>query len=219
MQTVLDNSLVVLGTVTEGYVRFDSEFRFTFVNQAAQTLLGKSLAELLGKAVSEVCPVSTGRRLQESCRRAMAEHSAIGLEYYSEPRRRWYMITAIPDSTGSIVVQLSDITDRKLTEDALRKSEEKFSKVFQSNPAPMCIVDVDKNACFLEVNDAFERITCYRRDETIGRTSTDLGLYDDARALEESRRRLITEGGYRNLEVIVSGRAGALFSSASCCSL
>jgi len=65
----------------------------------------------------------------------------------------------------------------------------------------MCLVDIDDNACFLEVNDAFERITGYRRDETIGRTSTELGLYENFRDLEQSRRRLLTEGGYRNLEV------------------
>ena len=86
-------------------------------------------------------------------------------------------------------------------EDALRKSEEKFSKAFQSSPAPMCIVDIEKNASFMEVNEAFERITGYRRDEAIGHTTTELGLYDDLHDLEESRRRLLMDGGYRNLEI------------------
>ena len=58
--------------------------------------------------------------------------------------------------------------DDKL-EEALRKTKEKFSKAFQSNPVPMCIVDVDRNGYFLEVNDAFEYATGYKRDEVIGR--------------------------------------------------
>jgi len=184
MQTVLENSLIVLDTVPEAYARFDSEFRLMFVNQAAQTLLGKTRFDLLGKTLTGVYPVSPVMLLQEGCRRAMAEHRTVGLEHYSEPWRRWYAITAIPDSSGGIVVEFSDITNRRLMEDALRKSEEKFSKVFQSSPAPMCLVDIDKNACFLEVNDAFERITGYRRNETIGHTSTELGLYEDSRDLE-----------------------------------
>jgi PAS domain S-box-containing protein len=159
MQTVLENSLIVLDTVPEAYARFDRQLRLTFVNQAAQALLGTTRADLLGKTLSDVHPVSFGTSLQESCHRAMAEHGTVRLEHYSEPWRRWYVITAIPESSGGIVVQFSDITDRKLMEDSLWKSKEKFRKVFRSSPVPMCLVDVDKNACFLEVNDAFERIT------------------------------------------------------------
>ena len=208
MQTVLENSLIVLDTVPEAYARFDSQLRLTFVNQAAQALLGTTRADLLGKTLSDVHPVGFGTSLQESCHRAMAEHGTVRLEHYSEPWRRWYGITAIPESSGGIVVQVSDITDLKLMEDSLRNSKEKFHKVFQSSPAPMCIVDVDKNACFLEVNDAFERITGYRRDEIIGHTSTELGLYEDSRDLEESRRLLLTEGGYRNLEIRFRNKNG-----------
>ena len=55
VQTLPEHSLIVLDTVTEGYVRFDSEFRFTFVNQAAEALLGKSRAEVLGTDPSSDC--------------------------------------------------------------------------------------------------------------------------------------------------------------------
>jgi PAS domain S-box-containing protein len=158
MQTLLENSLIVLDTVTEAYARFDSELRLTFVNLAAQTLLGKTRVDLLGKTLPDVYSISPVMPLQESFRRAMAEHRTVRVEHYSESWRRWYVITAIPESRGGIVVQFSDITDRKLMEDSVWKSNEKFRKVFQSSPVPMCLVDVDKNACFLEVNDAFERI-------------------------------------------------------------
>jgi PAS domain S-box-containing protein len=157
MQTVQEDSLIILDTVSEAYARFDSEFRLTFANHAAQTLLGKTRADLLGKNLSDVYPTDLVM-LQENCRCAMAEHRTVTVEHYSEPWRRWYVIKAIPDSSGGIVVQFSDITDRKLMEASLRKSNEKLRKVFQSSPVPMCLVDIDKSACFLEVNDAFERI-------------------------------------------------------------
>jgi len=38
IQTILEDSLIVLDTVPEAYAHFDSEFRLTFVNQAAKTL-------------------------------------------------------------------------------------------------------------------------------------------------------------------------------------
>ena len=89
-------------------------------------------------------------------------------------------MTAIPDSSGGIVVQFSDITDRKLMEDCTAEIGGEVPQSFSSQaPFPCAIVDIDKNARFLEINDAFERVTGYRRDEIIGRTSTELGLYAD----------------------------------------
>src|SRR5215471_11171039 len=197
---LLEDSLILLDALPEAYVRLGSDLRIMFINQAAQVLLRKTQAELLGKTLPEVAPLNSGAHLQDVCHRTMAQHSTVRFEHYSEPEHRWYVITVTPVSGSGIIVQFSDITDRKTMEDALRQSEEKFSKVFHSSPAPMCLVDIDRNARFLEVNEAFERITGYRRDEIIGHTSTELGLYKDLRDLQESRRRLLTEGGYRNVE-------------------
>ena len=92
-----------------------------------------------------------------------------------------------------------DITDRKLTEEALRRSEETFSKVFRSNPAAMSLSDVDGQ--LLDVNEAFERVSGYRRDEVIGRTVNDLRFWVDPpeRRLEVLKQ-LESDGFIRNLE-------------------
>ena len=113
---------------------------------------------------------------------------------------QWHAITALPDSNGGVVIRFLDVTDRKLIEHAMRESEEKFSKAFRSSPVPMAIVDIDKNSSFLEINESFERVTGFQHDEIIGRTTTELGLYSDLRELIDSRKRLLADGGYRNLE-------------------
>ena len=161
---------------------------------------GKSRAELSGKTLDDLFPAIAGTPLEDAYRRAMSERAAVTLENYCEAEQRWYSITASPDADGGIVVRFSDVTDRKRIEMALRKSEEKFFKAFQSSPVPMCIVDVGKNSSFLEVNESFERITGFHHDEIIGRTSTELGLYVEPRDFEESRKRMLADGGYRNLE-------------------
>ncbi len=130
----------------------------------------------------------------------MAERAAVALDDYYELGRRFYKVTIMPEPGGGILIQFSDNSSRKLIEDALRKSEEKFSKAFHCSPVPMCIIDIERDSGFLEVNDAFQRVTGYQPDELIGYTSTEVGLYHDLHDREEARIRIMTEGGYQNLE-------------------
>jgi len=200
MQSALDNALIILETIPEAYARIDSEFHFTFANHAAEQILRRSRAKLLGRQVWNVCAASPEISLEAEFRRAMAERKTISLGGPQAADDRQYSITVIPDSSGGLILRFTDKPHRKL-EEALRESQQKFSKAFQSSPAPMCIVDVHRNARFLEVNGAFADITGYKREELLGRTSTEVGLYCDLRDLAESRRRILNEGGYRNVEI------------------
>jgi len=72
-----------------------------------------------------------------------------------------------------------DITDRKRAEEALKESEEKYSKVFRAAPAGVAVASLDE-ARFLDVNEEFERIYGFSRHELIGRSAFDIGLWFDA---------------------------------------
>jgi PAS domain S-box-containing protein len=212
MGDVPDDSVIVLDTVTEAYIRLDSDFRCTFVNRAALPILGKLPAELLGNKLGEAFPSSTGTPLELVCRRAMAERIVVTAQHCFEPSQPWQLVTVIPDSQGGICVKISDISQHTLMEDTLQKSEDMFSKAFRYSPAPMCIVDIDRDRCFLDVNEAFERITGYRRDEIVGRTVTGLGFLGGPDVAEEARRRLLEEGRYRNLECPFIKKSGEVIT-------
>jgi PAS domain S-box-containing protein len=107
------------------------------------------------------------------------------------------------DAQGDPIVMgvLQDITESrsallKLVEqaDRLRESEQRFTRVFKSVPAGLAISRVDDGR-FIEVNDAFERIFGYSRDEVIGQLSTDLGLWIDPAEREKFVRRVSGGGG------------------------
>ncbi len=69
---------------------------------------------------------------------------------------------------------LSDITERRTSELALRASEERFEKAFRSSPVIMTITELS-TGIYLDVNDRFCEISGFARDEAIGKTATELG--------------------------------------------
>ena len=96
---------------------------------------------------------------------------------------------------------IEDITERKQMQEALRKSEEKFAKVFRCSPAVIILSDPDRDDALLDVSEAFEYVTGYRREEAVGRTGIELGLWADASQFEEYRTRFRSEGRSRNVEI------------------
>jgi PAS domain S-box-containing protein len=96
---------------------------------------------------------------------------------------RWIHERAFPmrDAAGHvfrIVGVAEDVTGRKRNEEELRYSQEKFSKAFQSSPDSLVLSRV-ADSRIIEVNDVFVRLTGHSRAETIGRTTTELGVWAD----------------------------------------
>ena len=110
MQTVLEESLVNLNSLPEAYIRLDSTFRCTFINQAAQSLLDQAAVGLLGQTLWEIYPENPVKPIEECLRHTMAEHTVSRLDLYDRLRKRRYSITAVPDATAGILVRLSDTT-------------------------------------------------------------------------------------------------------------
>lgn len=71
-----------------------------------------------------------------------------------------------------------DISDRKQTENALRLSEDRFAKAFNASPVSMCISTLEDGR-LIAVNDSFCATLGYKREEIIGRTSIEIGLWRD----------------------------------------
>jgi PAS domain S-box-containing protein len=68
-----------------------------------------------------------------------------------------------------------------------------------------------KDHRFLEVNEAFERVTGWRRDQVIGRTPFDMELWVNPAERVELVKRILTEGCLRNVEVRLRRKDGAVF--------
>jgi len=109
---------------------------------------------------------------------------------------------AIRDAEGKIAYYegtVEDITERKRAEEALRQSEDKFSKAFRGSPLVVALTRM-RDHRYLDVSESFEQWLGWRREEVIGRTPLDIGIWVDPAERSEFLKRLTAEGVVRNLE-------------------
>ncbi len=98
----------------------------------------------------------------------------------------------------------------------LEKSQEKFSKIFFASPAPMTISRLS-DGHFLDVNDSYLRHTEYRREELLGKTAVELGIWISPEDRARFAQELKEHGFIRDFPTqyrAKSGRIGDILLSA-----
>ena len=142
-------------------------------NVAACFYYGWSHGELCKKNISDINTLSSDE-LAKELQRAKAEKrkhfffkhclangEVRDVEIYSGPIHY--------GGTTLLYSLVHDITDRKIAEEKLHESEEKYSKAFQTSPYAIGITRLSDGK-FLEVNDAFTTISGYSREEILANT-------------------------------------------------
>jgi PAS domain S-box-containing protein len=109
------------------------------------------------------------------------------------------------------IVTFIDIAERKLADAALRESEERFAKAFQASPDGLVISRVD-DAVVLEVNDSFVALSGYARDEIIGTSTLEIGLYADPSSRERALKILKEQHFVRDFGLTLRRKSGELRS-------
>jgi PAS domain S-box-containing protein len=118
------------------------------------------------------------------------------------------------DGEPCILSMTVDITELKAAQEALRRSEEMFSRLFHLSPDIITLARLD-GGTLLEVNEAFVRTTGFSREEALGRSTIDLGIFADPSRREAFVGTLLRDGQIENFEFELRHRGGAILNAST----
>lgn len=113
---------LTLESIGDGFVALDRDWRYVYVNAAAERLLDMVRGEVLGRTIWEVWPHTVGGDIERQMRRAAAGE-AVEFEDYFAQQNRWFFDRFFPRKGGGIVIYFRDITRHKVAEAALAESQ------------------------------------------------------------------------------------------------
>jgi two-component system, sensor histidine kinase and response regulator len=171
----------IVESVDVGIVDVNRDFALTYVNPALATLLGYTVDELIGQpALIIIADEDRARVLRKMQRRLQGDTSLYRYEVKLKAKdgaERWalHVGRAFRDAAGQVIggtSVLTDITERKEAETALRMSEELFRATFQQ--AAVGIAHADLAGRYVRVNDRYCQIVGYSHAELLGRGFQDI---------------------------------------------
>ena len=110
----------------EGFVAYDAAWVMTYMNAAAERLLGRDRRDVLGKTWHQAFPHAVGNEVDRMYQRVMRERRPERLEMFYAHYGRWLEIGAAPVQSGGVAVYFRDVSDRVRAYQELERSSEEL---------------------------------------------------------------------------------------------
>ncbi|MEQ1515200.1 MAG: PAS domain S-box protein [Usitatibacteraceae bacterium] len=170
------------------------EGKFLAVHASDPTALLAPPEVFLGRNVDEVLSPQIAQRLQYAFAEALRTGTPQVLDYSLTVARgeRSFEARVVPRDENTLITIVRDVTERKLTEEALQDSERRYRVIVEWSPNPICIY---RDARIIYVNSALLRLAgASANDQLLGKSILEL-IHPDYHRLAIERLRSLASGG------------------------
>jgi PAS domain S-box-containing protein len=182
--------------VPDALFSLDRDWRFRYLNPAAERLLGDPIEELLGKRLWDHFPETVGSIFEQQYRLALANRSAVRFEACHPPLGTWVEVHAYPSPEG-LEIRARDITPSMRATESLRRwariDERRFRTLVEQAADIVGLLNADGTIRY--VSKAVERVLGYVPETLIGRSVFQIVHPDDRLRLQ---RLIDGNGGHRD---------------------
>lgn len=183
-------------------IQFDADDRFVYCNQSFRedfAAIGRFLKpgesfDNITRAMLEsgIVPIANGR-VEEHLVDVKERHRTGGEPFETLlSDDRWVLTNEYRSRDGGCLIIRTDVTERKLALEAQRQSQRMFRETFHISGIGMSITDM--NHCFVEVNDAYCRMTGRTREEIVGANISLVNHPDDMADISDVRAKIFSGG-------------------------
>jgi PAS domain S-box-containing protein len=209
-----------------GHLTLNVDCTIVEANLRARTLLGINRKELIGQPLARFFASEDQDLFHRHCREVLRTGTRQSCEVRLGEKASaasWVQLEslAIHEERGRIThwrTALLDITERKRGEQAksllirdLRRSQQHFQTLFNWTPSAVGISTAAEGR-FIDVNEGFSQLTGYKREEVIGRTTVELGLWEDPAERATVLREIQEQGHLHNWEGLLRTKSGEIRS-------
>jgi PAS domain S-box-containing protein len=205
----------IVENINDVIYRVDKAGMVNYVSPSIKRVLGYNPSEIIRKPFRDFIYKEDLPRLMENVQNIFTGEITDN-EYRILTKSndiRWIRTSSRPiivdDEVIGLQGVLSDITERKAAEEALRLSEEKFSKSFHSSPNLMALFDL-KNNRILEVNDSTKKITGYTKNEIIGKKVDEPEFLIEKEESNKIINLLKKQSSIRDTEIDIQKKTGEI---------
>ncbi|ADQ80304.1 putative PAS/PAC sensor protein [Paludibacter propionicigenes WB4] len=176
----------IFNSVSEAIYVIDETGCFIEVNKGAERMYQRSREELIGLTPESVSApgLNNIENVQKIIQRSFETGTPANLDFWGVRKNGEVFLKEVFVNKGKyfdkevLLATARDVTDRKLMENDLRESEEKYRYLFDNNPQPMYICDME-TLYFLEVNQSLIDSYGYSREEFLRMKITDIRPPED----------------------------------------
>jgi diguanylate cyclase (GGDEF)-like protein/PAS domain S-box-containing protein len=132
----------LLAAVPDAVCHLDSSWRYTYLNAAAERLLGRPARRLLGRPLQQCFPWIAGSPLEERLSEVLRDRVAMEFDYRDDTVDRWFEVRAFPAATGATVF-FRDVDEHRRRHDRHRAELAELAAVLESLPSATVLVGRD----------------------------------------------------------------------------